>query len=218
MAKKGSDVVDIPVQFGGVSIGDQTARLGVSIDRKVLNLNAADEAFCGHRLNGRLVLGGDGDQPGQATIVDDLHETLEGVFDCKRIGVNAKAITTGLTFSLADIDVRELAKFSRGSGRLQVASIEVLPADAADEDEEEMREPPGALRAEGPWRDYLLSNLFEGALLKALKKAGLETVGQLSDYTSTGEQRLTDIDGIGPSKADAIESRMIQFWEDNPQE
>jgi len=45
MAKKGSGVLDIPVQFGGVSIGDQTARLGVSIDRKSLNLNAADEAF-----------------------------------------------------------------------------------------------------------------------------------------------------------------------------
>lgn len=221
MGKKGSNgqttVLDVPVEFGGVSIGDATARIGVRIDRSVMNINAADDIFCGHRLTGRVLLGGTDDQPGQTKFVDDIDHQVDGTFDVKRIGVNAKQITTGLTFSLADVDIQELAKFSKGSGRLVVHDVGELPDDAADDDEDGMSRVPGTLRAEGPWRDVKLDTLFEGSLLKSLKEADITTVGALSDYTA-GEKRLTDIGGIGPGKAEKIENRMIEFWEDNPQE
>ncbi|WP_425618087.1 helix-hairpin-helix domain-containing protein [Anatilimnocola sp. NA78] len=209
------NVLDIPVKFGGVSIGEATARLGLSIDRSVCNINAADETFCGHRLSGRVIRGRSGDQAGQSTIVEDLDHYVDAVFDVKRIGVNSTNITTGLTFSLADVDIRELAKLSKGAGRLIIKEVAELPDDAVDDAPQLDDETPDTLKAEGPWRMVQLSTLFEGALLKSLKEAGLTTVGQLSDYTAS-EKRLTDIPGIGPGKAEKIENRMLEFWEQNP--
>lgn len=213
MGKNNGTVLDIPVEFGGVSIGEATARLGIRANRSVLNLAAADEVFCGHRLTGRVVLGGSDDQPGQGRIVDDLDHQVDGTFDCKRIGVTQEQISTGLTFSLADVDVRELAKFSKGTGRLIVEGVGELPEEA--DDDAVQTDAPGTLKAEGPWRDVLLDTLFHGALLKSLNKAGLVTVGNLADF-SASEQRLTDLEGIGPGKAAQIEDRMLQFWEQNP--
>jgi hypothetical protein len=209
--------LDIPVEFGGVSIGDGTARIGIAIDRGVLNINAADESFCGKRLTGRVVLGHSDESPGQSRFFDDDHQ-VEGVFDVKRIGVNLKQISTGLTFSVASVDVSELAKLSKGSGRLIVESIEQLPDDSDEDndDDDEQGELPGTLKAEGPWRDVQLDTLFEGQVLKSLKKAVGRTVGDLADWTAVENNRLTDIEGIGPGKAEKIENRLMQFWQDNP--
>ena len=60
-----------------------------------------------------------------------------------------------------------------------------------------------------------MSELFEGALLKSLKKAGITTVGELADYTSGEHGHLTEIEGIGPGKAAKIEDVMLQFWAEN---
>lgn len=127
MAKKRTEtVLDIPVEFGGVSIGDGVARLGVKIDRKALPLTEAERIFVGHRLSGRVTLGGNGDSSGQQKFVEDEH-TVDGVFDVKRIGVSVKQITTGLAFNCEDIDVAEIAKLSKGSGRLVVDQVNALP-------------------------------------------------------------------------------------------
>lgn len=71
-------------------------------------------------------------------------------------------------------------------------------------------------QASAAWRETSLDELFDPAktLRKALAEAGLDTVGQLADYSAT-EKRLTDIPGIGPGKAQEIEDRMMSFWEDN---
>lgn len=204
-------VLNVPVDFGGVSIGHATARLGVKISRDVLNIMAADEIFCGHRLTGKVILGNRDDAEGQTTFVETDYQ-VDAVFDVKRIGVNSDSISTGLTFSLNDIDVAELAQFSKGQGRLIVEHVSDLPDDDYDDDESDL--PPGTLKAEGPWRDVPLENLFSGALLKSLKAGGLETVGALADYTAS-EKRLTDLPGVGPGKAEQIEDRMEQFWADN---
>lgn len=213
---KPAAVIDVPVDFGGVSIGDRTARLGIKISRQSLSLEAADSAFCGHRLTGQVVLGRNGDSPGQGVLFD-METALHGTFDVKRLGCDADQISTGLTYSLADIDVAELAKFSKGVGRLVVNEIGELPEDepgSDDEDSGSRAAPP--VVSEGPWRDVELSTLFDGMILKSMKKAGITTVGSLSDYTA-GDQRLTDLDGIGPGKAQQIEERMLKFWVDNPQ-
>jgi hypothetical protein len=123
--KKNGMVLDIPVEFGGVSIGDGVARLGVKIDRNAITITEAVRVFVGHRLTGRVQLGGNGDSAGQETM--DFDHAVEGVFDVKRIGVGVKQYGTGLAFSIEDIDVREIAKLSKGSGRLQIEQVAALP-------------------------------------------------------------------------------------------
>jgi len=205
--------VEIPVSFGGVSIGQSTARLGLRIDRSHIDLIQADELFCGHRLTGDVVLGNRDDGEGQTTMFD-TDFIVSGHFDVKQLGVNADRLSTGLTFSLKDVEIETLAKFSKGVGKLVVREVGAIPADAPSEHDED--HVPGTLKAAGPWRDVPIDTLIGGALLKSLTKAGIDTVGALSDYTAS-EQRLTDLDGIGPSKAELIEETMLRFWQDNPQ-
>lgn len=59
-----------------------------------------------------------------------------------------------------------------------------------------------------------LTTLFDGAILKSLVEAKIETVGDLANWSST--KQLADIPGIGPGKGGKIEERMIQFWSENP--
>jgi len=109
--------------------------------------------------------------------------------------------------------VAELARFSKGRGRLAGCDIAEIPEDG-EHKEPARAEPPGTLKAQGPWRAIRLERLFTGAVLKALLETGLGTLGELADYTAS-ERRLTDIAGIGQAKAELIEQRMAQFWESN---
>lgn len=206
-------VLDVPVEFGGVSIGLATARLGIKIDRSVLNIVAADEIFCGHRLSGRVIKGRSGDSPGQMGLVDDIDEYLDAIFDVKNMSVTASAIGTGFTFSRADVDIETLSKMAKGSGRLVIRDVGDIPEE--EKSEKESQEAPGTLKSEGPWANYPMSKLFSGSLLKSLTDVGINTVGQLADYTKA-DKPLTDLAGIGPGKAEKIENRMLQFWKDNP--
>lgn len=129
--KPPKNLLDLPVSFGGVAIGENTARLGLKINRESLNIVAADEALCGRRLTGSVQLGGNSDSPGQ-TKMFETDSTVSGTFDVHRFGVAPKHYTTGLTFVLAEIDVSELAKFSKGEGRLIVSAITELDQDDSD--------------------------------------------------------------------------------------
>lgn len=149
MAKAKAKKLEIPVEFGGVSIGKATARLGINVARSNLTLESADEIFVGHRLTCRITLDRQGEANGQKALpgVGDANHRIDAVCDVKGIGANADTIRTGLTFSLADIDIAELAKFSKGEGKLIVSNVAEIPAeekaghgeglDEADESEEE---------------------------------------------------------------------------------
>lgn len=212
MATAIQPALDIPVDFGTVSIGDSTSRIGVKVNRDNLNLDAANECFCGRRLTGVVIKGGADESAGQMHLFDGQFPTVNGKFDVKGFRVTPDQIAISLTFSLNDIDVAELAQFSKGKGRLRVDDIGMIPE---DDDAYAEDETPEALQADGPWRMVSLSELFHGGLLKSLNNAGLQTVGDLSNY-SASEKRLTDIEGIGPGKAEQIENRMLDFWAANP--
>lgn len=66
------------------------------------------------------------------------------------------------------------------------------------------------------WRDFALCEKTDlpDSILKALKAAEIETVGQLTDYTSA-DKRLIDIKGIGQAKVEQIEEAMVKFWEEH---
>lgn len=215
-------IADVPVQFGGVSIGESTARLSMKIRRSALDLTAADELFCARRLSGKMQLGGEDDLPDQGKLFE-ANLTIAASFDIHRFGVTEEAYTTGATVKLNEVDIADLAKFSKGNGRFLIFESIEIPDDIEgdEEDGENAVSLPGTFAHDGQWRNASLDGLFFGATLKALKGAGLATVGDLYDYqqpTKGGyEKRLTDIAGIGPSKVQMIEDRMVEFWRDNPQ-
>lgn len=117
------------MDFGGLSIGDTTARLGFKAERSRLNLEDADELFGGKRclvlIENKLP-----DSNGQAQLegmegADVV--SLEGLVDIKSFGTNAKVFTTGLTFNLEDVAAEVLAKFPKRRGRLSIKHKEDLP-------------------------------------------------------------------------------------------
>jgi hypothetical protein len=216
MAKKNGSKLSVLVQFGDVGIGQETARVGVTIDRSALDLMTADQCFCGKRLIGKIILGRKDDSDGQGKLIEDTDYEVDGAFDVKGINVKPGKISAGLTFSLASINVSELAKFAKGSGRMVVNEVQELPEPEEDEFEPADVGPSAALKADGPWRHFKLDKIFDGAILKSLNSAGLNTVGDMHNWTAS-EKRLTDIKGIGEGKAGQIEEGMMRFWESNPE-
>lgn len=208
--------LNAPVTFGGVSIGDATARISVVIDRKNINLKSADQLFCERRLIGKVVLGLHDEAAEQTKLIDDADHEVSGAFDVKGFRCSADYIALGVTWSLKEIDISELARFSKGAGRLIVSSAGPIP-------EEPKPEPPiktsgqQTLKAKGPWRKVKIDTLFDPTrtVCKALADAGIETVGQLADYTGAGKL-LGDLAGLGPKKVEEIEARMVEFWKSNP--
>lgn len=133
-AKSANDDVVIPCEFGGVSLGDQTCRLGVRIGRDNLSITKADQFLCGRRINGIITLSGKKDSPGQQHLFKSALQ-IRGIFDIKRIGLSPSEISCGLTFNKADTDVAVLANFAKGAGSITIDSVEELP-DGTEPDEE----------------------------------------------------------------------------------
>lgn len=202
-------VIDIPVDFQGVSLGQDTARLGVKINRDHMGLDKADDAFSGHRLAGKVILG-DRYDPDQTKFIEDVDVVIETAFDVKRFSVTDSYFSIGLTFSKRDIEVHDLAEFAKKSGRLVVFDIGAIPEDEdGSDDEPEIDE---SLRAEhGEALQVPLSDLFSGRELKALHSGKLKVVGDFVKFNSR-EQRLEDLDGCGPKMAERIQDRMTEFW------
>lgn len=205
----------LPVEFGGVSIGQSTARLGIRISREDIEIDEADNIFCGRRLKGKIELGKK-DEDSRQTKFFDSGPVVEGVFDVKRIGLSPEQVSTGLTFSIKDVDIRTLAKFSKGVGVLSVESVEDLPEEA-DEKVSAAQKDAKSYKAEGPWRDVPMDSLFSGSILASFHGAGIETMGQYSDWANSSINKRKELKGIGEAKQAKIDDVMAKFWEANPQ-
>lgn len=196
-------LLDIPVTFGGVSIGDTTARLGVKVDRSVLSISKADELLVERRITGSVAIGGADDSAGQRTFWDMTEYAISAVADCKRIGIGGEQISFGLTFGIRDVDVATLAKLSKGTGRLKVENVGEIPHDATD---------TSAYDAEGESLfgdadETPLAEILTPGATKALAADGIETVDDLDQYTRAGN-KLADIKGIGSAAAEKIQSAL----------
>ena len=82
-----ADELNLLVEFGGVSIGDGTGRLGVKVSRQQLTLAKADRTLCGRRLTGRVVLTPGGEDPDQQHLFEGTKRQINATFDVKRFGV-----------------------------------------------------------------------------------------------------------------------------------
>jgi len=84
-------------------------------------------------------------------------------------------------------------------------------------DDSPAEEPTAAAEvADEAWKQVGLDSLgITGKLAETLTEAGLSTLGKIADYTASGKQ-LTDIDGVGPAKAEKIEEACTEYWAANP--
>lgn len=135
MSKNRPDVVlNLRVEFSGFSGGEGTVRIGFRVRKEHMNVTAAEQSFCGRRLTGRIVVAPGGDAASQTYIegteaAEGRHE-ISGTFDVKRYASSPKWISSGLTFNLEEIDVREVGHFSKQSGYLIVDNVGEIPAKA----------------------------------------------------------------------------------------
>lgn len=121
------------------------------------------------------------------------------------------------------LDSKEEAEAAKGQEKKDKAaydaSLEVITAIIRAEEEELPLFPKGGSVAEGlaptddSWRKVPLSDLeISAAILSKLTDAGIETIGALADYTKDGRNQVTDIKGLGPAKATAIDEALDTFW------
>lgn len=139
MAKntKPTVLVDVPVSFGGVSIGVETAKIGIKIDRESMSLDDADEYLCGRRLSGRAYTVPKGEDPTQKHMFKGERHELVNLFDVKKISVSPNMLSCGLTFALQDVDVTELAQFASRGGRLEIYEVSTITKGEPGDDDED---------------------------------------------------------------------------------
>lgn len=131
--KTAAPLLELPVAYGNVNLGDEIARVSISMNRSAISLSSADRQLLGKRLIGRIVArAGDAqaEQESLPGLADDI--SLEGAFDVHSLGVSKKRITTGLSFNIASIDVSVLAHFAKRQGILVVSEIGEIPDDEGD--------------------------------------------------------------------------------------
>ena len=127
----------VPCKFLGQSAGDQTARLGVQIEREHLSPEVADALFTGHRLEVELRAYRPGDDPKQTKMFDEHNPIMKAVADSKGTALKPSYIGIGLTFNKEDVK-DSILQFAKRSGELTVVrAVELVqddsPANTVDE-------------------------------------------------------------------------------------
>ncbi len=128
MAKKTKSLLDVPVAFGSVTIGDGSVSIAIMIDRENINPETADGLLCGCRVKGEIRAGAPS-QPAQEMLFDDLEFKQVGMFEIKGYSVRPKTIRATLNMLLKEVDTKELEHFAKHSGRFRIEAAAPLEAD-----------------------------------------------------------------------------------------
>lgn len=137
-SKEPDAVLELPVTFGGLSVGDKTCRIGMRVSRANYTPSKADKQLVEKRLSVRLRAVPNGSTGDQASLPGlDNDRVVEAVGDCNGYSATGKALSFGLTFALSSVDVESLSHFPKRDGQLIVSGIEEIPdGEQAGEDEE----------------------------------------------------------------------------------
>lgn len=171
---------------------ERDERTGKSADDKTADVTVADDGAGGPHDEPALLPG----------YIKRLREEVERTArEWERAKSLAKQAKTAHQDALAELmDALDCAGFKDEAAVAGAADTEVATAPAAE-----------------AWRDFELSRLaLTAAIVAALADAGLTTMGQLSDYTTSGKL-LTDIPKIGKGKAEKIENACLAFWAEHPE-
>ena len=206
---------DVGCDFGGVSKGKDSIRIGIKLSRDVISLPQADEALCGMRITGRLQRGGKSDAPSQQPLpgMGVPEPFIVGTFDVKRFGVSPDDITFGATFSVHGLsrDNREaLLDLANQSGRMQVTGVELIPEDEGDTHDD--HEDVGPMPKRGPLAGQ---RTFQSAGLDDLKRdhGADQPVTVLLNYGATPVICKAVAKAVGGEKISHLE----KFMRDNPE-
>lgn len=117
MAKKST--IDIPVKFGSVSnSGKKTARIGITIEKNMIDVERAEEMFCDSRLAVNLVCDPNDKGDKAQGKLDDISEIkITGIADVKGYRSNVDHFTIGLTFALAELNLDNLRQLNGIAGK-----------------------------------------------------------------------------------------------------
>ena len=130
-------ILELPVTFGNLSIGETTARLGIRVSRGNLTVSKADKHLCCKRLSCTIIARSNGAQADQESLpgIDAGDEEINAVCDVKGYSVGGKTISLGLTLMLSMVSIEKLSHFPKREGRVLIESaVEIEPE---DDDKEE---------------------------------------------------------------------------------
>ena len=111
--------LDVGVDWGNLSIGKKTARLGFKIDKGKIKRGQVDAYFIDSRLIVTLILDDTAkdDTEGQKKLVD-TEVKVNAVADVKGYSTNLTGYSGGLTFSKEDANLNKLMEFIGRGGRM----------------------------------------------------------------------------------------------------
>ncbi len=136
---KGTDtntVLDVPVEFAGISIQKEQATVAIKLLKSKLTLKSADHFLCGARLEVGLKIDPDSsdDVAGQETFDAMGTEAFESVADVKSWRASPEHITCSLVFTRSDAEA--LLRFGQERGRLQARRVGAAGEEKKDDDGE----------------------------------------------------------------------------------
>jgi hypothetical protein len=231
-------VLELPVDFSQVSIGDGTARVGVKVSRDKLKIRVADKQVCGRRLIGQIRVCPKDEDSKQTQMFDDKHHQLSGAFDVKSITITPKALSFGLTFALEGLEISELAHFAKKAGKLVVNEVQAIPEKSKGDGEDSTEEAEDVEEAEDDsaqvsdpsvndtdpdgWRKLPIATLklkstrHQNAFTAACKKKRLKTLGGLAEFIAKNATWWDKDLGIGPVCAEEYRDADLEFWKTHP--
>ena len=124
----------LSVDFKGLNIGKNTARLSFHVDRGFLPLEDAAEMFVDSQLTCEIECdpNADKDVVGQQTI-DGTKIELDVIADVTRFGVTADTFSAGLALNKGAVDLATLSQFANRKGSM---AFERTGSASKDHDEE----------------------------------------------------------------------------------
>lgn len=148
---------ELSVEFGGVSIGDATASIGVGFERNGHSLENVEAMLCGKSLE-VLAIGGSAALPGQKQLPGmegETHPHVEASCDSASLRVTPKQFGSRLRFSLSEIAVQGIAQLAKRHGTLRLNVLGDLEEaeDVEDDDSQPKRSRQTRLTVQRPPAD-----------------------------------------------------------------
>ena len=137
MAKAATDtttVLDVPVEFGGISIQKETSTIGVRALKTKMSPTQAEHFLCGARLEVAMKADPDSsdDVPGQETFDELSTDSFESVGDVKSYRSGPESFGCSVVFNRDEGE--KLIQFGQARGRLKARRIGAA-SDPKDDEE-----------------------------------------------------------------------------------
>lgn len=116
----------ISAHFGKISIGDESASVGLNITIGDMKLEQLTKTLCKRRLSGSILLGDA--HPDQTELIDKGRVVVSGAFDTGRVSTGPNDVKVRLSFARDEIDVNVLPDFANSEGWLSIDKVDEIPA------------------------------------------------------------------------------------------